>query len=132
MSEFLVDSTVWIEFLRGNNPEIIDFISPLVDEDRISYNGIILSELLVGSNNQKEFSFIRDNFSGFKYLETDIWIFEKASELGFNLRKSGISIPLTDLIIAAHCIHYELTVVTADSHFKTIKKRHKLYLKFFR
>lgn len=130
MSDFLVDSTVWIEFFKGRNNKIINFVSPLIDEDRIAYSGIILSELLVGANNQKEFKFINDNFSGFKYLETDINIFERASQLGFRLRKGGISIPLTDLIIAAHCIHHKLTLVTADSHFKQIKKKHTFDLKF--
>jgi predicted nucleic acid-binding protein len=132
MIDFLVDSTVWIEFFRGKNNKMIDFVCPLIDEDRVAYNGVILSELLVGANNQKEFKFINDNFSGFKYLETDIQIYEKASQLGFRLRKGGISIPLTDLIITAHCIHHKLTLVTADSHFKQIKKMQKLDLKFFR
>ncbi len=131
MSDFLVDSTIWIEFFRGKDNEIIDFVSPLIDEDRISYNGIILSELLVGANTEKEFRLIKENFSGFKHLETDTFIFEKASQIGFRLRKGGITIPLTDLIIAAHCIHYGQTIVTADLHFKLINKKQKLKLKFF-
>jgi len=131
MSDFLVDSTVWIEFFKGSNTEINDFVSHLIDEDKISYNGIILSELLVGANNEKEFRFIKENFSGFKHLETDNHIFEKAARIGFRLRREGITIPITDLIIAAHCIHYGLTIVTADLHFNLIRKKQELDLKFF-
>ena len=132
MSEFFIDSTIWIEFFRGKNKVVNDFVLPLIDEDRIHYNGIILSELLIGATTEKEFNFLKSNFDGFKYLETDKNIFKKASRVGFRLRREGITIPLTDLIIAAHCIHYDLTIITTDPHFKLINKKLNLKLKFFK
>jgi hypothetical protein len=132
MNKFLVDSTIWIEFFRGNNDGVIDFILPLIEEDKIYYNGIILSELLIGSSNQKEFSFLEKNFEGFKHLETDEKMFLKASQMGFKLRRKGMTIPLTDLIIAAHALHHDLTLVTADPHFSLVNKKIKLDLEFFR
>jgi len=132
MSNFLVDSTIWIEFFKGNNKAVIDFVLPLIDKDKIYFNGIILSELLIGANNEKEFALIKNNFSGFKLLETHNTIFEKASEIGFRLRRAGITIPLTDLIIAAHCIHHDLTIITSDPHFKLVNKQIKLKLKFLK
>jgi hypothetical protein len=86
MSEFIIDSSIWIEFFKGKNKAINDFVLPLIDEDKIYYNGIILSELLIGVTNKKEFVFLKSNFTGFKYLETDMTIFEKASQIGFRLR----------------------------------------------
>lgn len=132
MSEFFIDSTIWIEFFRGKNKVVNDFVLPLIDEDRIHYNGIILSELLIGTTTKKEFNFLKSNFDGFKYLETDKNIFKKASRVGFRLRREGITIPLTDLIIAAHCIHYDLKIITTDPHFKLINKKLNLKLKFFK
>lgn len=132
MNDFLIDSTIWIEFFKGKNRAVRDFVLPLIDEDRIYYNGIILSELLIGATNKKEFSFLKSNFAGFNHLETGKPIFEKASQIGFRLRRDGITIPLTDLIIAAHCIHYGLTIVTADPHFKLVNKKLKLKLKFLK
>jgi len=132
MSNFFIDSTIWIEFFKGKNTAVNEFVLPLIDEDRIYYNGIILSELLIGAISKKEFDFLKSNFAGFKHLETDKTIFEKAAKIGFRLRKEGITIPLTDLIITAHCLHYDLTIATADTHFDQINKKLKLKLKFFK
>jgi hypothetical protein len=128
MNNFFIDSTVWVEFFKGKNTQINELIVPLIDEDKIFYNGIILSELLIGAKNNKEFNFLKSNFAGFNYLETDESIFEDTSRIGFKLKKEGISIPLTDLIITAHCIKYNLVIVTFDEHFKLINKKLNLKL----
>jgi predicted nucleic acid-binding protein len=130
MSKFLIDSTIWIEFFKGHNNTVNDFVLPLIDEDKIYYSGIILSELLVGASNEREFSFLESNFEGFRHLETDKNIFAKTAQMGFKLRRKGVTVPLTDLIIAAHAAHFGLTVVTADPHFKLIDKEVKLDLQF--
>jgi len=130
MSKFLIDSTIWIEFFKGKNNTINDLVFPLIDEDKIYYNGVILSELLIGATNEKEFSFLESNFEGFRHLETDKTIFSKTAQMGFKLRRKGVILPLTDLIIAAHASHFGLTVVTADPHFKLIEKEVKLDLQF--
>ncbi len=130
MSKFLVDSTIWIEFFKGHNKTVNNFVLPLIEEDKIYYNGVILSELLVGATNEREFTFLESNFEGFRYLETDKTIFAKTAQMGFKLRRRGVTIPLTDLIIAAHAIHHGLIVVTADPHFKLINKKFNLDLEF--
>jgi len=130
MSKFLIDSTIWIEFFKGKNNTINDLVFTLIDEDKIYYNGVILSELLIGATNEKEFSFLESNFEGFRHLETDKTIFSKTAQMGFKLRRKGVTLPLTDLIIAAHASHFGLTVVTADPHFKLIEKEVKLDLQF--
>lgn len=131
MNKILIDSTIWIEFFKGNNDTVNDFVLPLVEKDIIYYNGIILSELLIGASNQKEFSFLENNFKGFKYLETDEKMFSKAAQIGFKLRRKGLTIPLTDLIIAAHALHYDLMLATADPHFNLVNEKIKLNLEFF-
>jgi predicted nucleic acid-binding protein len=131
MSEFLIDSTIWIEFFKGKNKNIITFVSHLIDEDRVYYNGIILSELLIGASSTKEFLFLKSNFEGFRYLDTDKSLFEKAAQFGFQLRRKGFTIPLTDLIIAAHAIQHGLILATSDPHFKLIHIQLKLKLEFF-
>ena len=131
MNEYFVDSTVWIEFFKGGSKEINDFLMPLIDEDRVFYNGIILTELLIGAINEKEYNFLRENFEGFKYLEIDRNTFKETSQIGFNLRRNGVTIPITDLMITAHCIKHNLTIVTKDKHFKLINEKLKLRIKYF-
>jgi len=50
--------------------------------------------------------------------------------MAFKLRRKGVTVPLTDLIIAAHAAYFGLTVVTADPHFRLIEKEVKLALEF--
>ena len=71
MNNYLVDTSIWIDFFRGNSKIIKNRILNLLDENRIYYNGIILSELLIGTNSKKEFNFINENFSGLNYLKME-------------------------------------------------------------
>ena len=41
----------------------------------------------------------------------------KAFELGFNLRRKGITVPHTDILIAACALQSGSTLVHADAHF---------------
>ena len=44
-----------------------------------------------------------------------------AGNILFKVKKSGISIPLTDAIIGAVALRYNASVLTLDSYFKKIK-----------
>lgn len=130
MSEFLIDTSVWIEFFQAKKKAVKDFLWPLIDEDRVHYNGIILGELLLGTPHPKEFEFLKENFEGFKYHETDKGIFEEAGRIGYMLRRKGISAPLSGLIITAHAIQNDLVLVTRDPLFQSINEFLPLNLKF--
>lgn len=132
MNKFFIDTTIWIEFFKGRNKAICHLMTSLIDEGLIFYNGIILSELLIGALNEKELELLENNFDGFEYLETDKEIFKKSSYMGFKLKRQGITIPLTDIIIAAHCFYNDLTLVTSDEHFKIMHEKLKLKLKFLK
>lgn len=131
MDNCFVDSTVWVEFFKGTNEKVRDLLTPLIDEDRIFYNGIILCELLIGALNKKEFDFLTSSFGGFHCLETSNCVFETAGQLGFTLRRKGITVPLSDLVISAHCLVHQLKLFTLDSHFNLIRKHSELVLEEF-
>jgi len=126
-----VDSTLWVEFFRGKNKKVKEVVLTLLDEDKIFYNGIVIGELLIGAGGIKEYHFIKDNFDGLKYLRADKETFERAAHIGFKLKKEGVTIPFTDLLIASHCTHHHLTILTMDKHFKLIAKKEKLSIQFF-
>src|SRR5688572_12057466 len=50
-------------------------------------------------------------------LETDRGVANRYAELKFTLSKAGRPIPENDIWIAATCLHFDLTLVTADAHF---------------
>ncbi|KKK75360.1 hypothetical protein LCGC14_2874480, partial [marine sediment metagenome] len=51
---------------------------------------------------------------------TDI-IWEKSYKIGFKLRRTGINMPLTDILIAAVASHYNYLLLHRDKHFPLIK-----------
>jgi len=122
VSEYLVDTSVWVEFLRGKKTIIKKRLENLLDENRAVVAGIIFAELLTGVNNEKDQCFLEECFLGLPYLETSREIFAAAGKMGAALRKKGITMPLSDLLIAALAKTHALTVLTLDNHFQTLAR----------
>lgn len=122
MSEYLVDTSVWVEFLRGEKTAIKKRLEKLLDENRAAVSGIILAELLTGIGTEKEQRFLEDCFLGLHFLEANREIFAAAGKMGAALRKKGITMPLSDLLIASLAKTHALTVLTLDNHFQTLAR----------
>lgn len=122
MNKYLVDTSVWVEFLRGKKTIIKKRLENLLDENRAVVSGIILAELLTGVSNEKEQRFLEECFLGLPYLEATREIFTAAGKMGATLRKKGITMPISDLLIAALAKTHALTVLTLDNHFQTLAR----------
>jgi len=51
-------------------------------------------------------------------ITSNVW--EKAYELGFTLRRKGVTIPTTDLIIAGLAIEHKSLLLHQDEHYEKI------------
>jgi len=122
MSDYLVDTSVWVEFLRGEKTAIKKRLENLLDENRAVVSGIILAELLTRISDEKEQHFLEECFLGLPYLEATREIFATAGKMGSTLRKKGITMPLSDLLIASLAKTHALTVLTLDNHFQTLAR----------
>jgi predicted nucleic acid-binding protein len=122
VSKYLVDTSVWVEFLRGEKTAIKKRLENLLDENRATVSGIILAELLTGIANEKDQCFLEECFLGLPFLEATCEIFTAAGKMGATLRKNGITMPLSDLQIAALAKAHDLTVLTLDNHFQTLAR----------
>ncbi len=122
MSEYLVDTSVWVEFLRGEKIAIKKRLEKLLDENRAVVTGIILAELLTGINNERDRDFLEESFLGLPFLEATRESFAAAGKMGAALRKKGITVPVSDLLIAAAAKAHGLTVLTLDNHFQTLAR----------
>ncbi len=118
----MLDTSVWIDYFRDNDKELNDFIDHLIDEDAIYINGIINSEILIGTKTENEYELIKNELHCFHYLELDKHVFSEISGIGFQLRRKGITVPLSDLIIAVQCSLHGLVLIQKDKHFEQIKK----------
>jgi len=115
----IVDTSVLISFFRGED-KIADKVSSLLQNNRIVTTGIIIAELLQGMKDMKEESNISDILAETSPLEITIDLWIKAGKLALSLRKKGINLPLTDVVIAALAIEHNLSIFTLDKHFEQI------------
>jgi len=122
----LVDSSVWIEYFRGSNDSgAMDF---LIDENLLVTNDLILAELipvLHVRRHRKLIGLMREVKKTPMTLDWDELIQMQLVCLRNGVNKVGLS----DLMIAQHAVHNNLTLYSRDKHFSLIAKH--LHLKLY-
>jgi len=123
----LVDSSVWICYYKANgDAKIKQIMVDVIDKDLVAINGIIIVEVLSGISRKKEFEKVRGDFKGFHILPMQDEVFLKAAVMGSELRREGITVPSTDLIIAASAINSKSILYHIDNHFDMIAEHTNL------
>jgi len=110
----LIDSSIWISYFRdGENSSTLDF---LIDENLVSTNNLILTELIPFLEMQKQYRLIQllQNINRFQ-LDVNWQELQKIQILCLEKGINGIGIP--DLIIAQNCIQNNAKLYTQDKHF---------------
>jgi len=118
MTCFLVDTSLWVAFFRGKSLAIKNRLLDLAASNRIFYNGIVLMELLNGSKSDKQYQFVTDNFLGLQYLEMDKDFFVECSAMTAQLKSAGLTMSMSDIMIATHAKLNNLFVYSMDKHFE--------------
>jgi predicted nucleic acid-binding protein len=119
----LVDTSAWIFALRKDFiPSIKNKIEVLLRNDLVLTTGIIKLELLGGTKNEKEFQRLKSSLDSLDYVPIDEIQWTKAYEIAFDLRRKGVTIPSTDILIAACALTADAVVVHADAHFDLIAR----------
>jgi len=103
--KIIVDTSAWIEYFK-NNQDYVQFIEDSLNLENILISGLIISELLHGVKSEKEYELLSESISAVPYAECiyEDWI--TTGEMLYNLKKKGITVPLTDVLISAIAIRY--------------------------
>lgn len=126
-NRFLVDTSAWIFSLKSEGPqEIRDRIGQIISDEELFTTGIIKLELLSGTKTQKEFDRLKKYLDALDIVETDGRLWESACKLAFKLRRQGITVPHTDILIATCGLAAKATIVHADAHFEMISSKSNL------
>ena len=114
----LVDTSAWILALRKDFvPVVKDRIEFLLKENSIATTGMVKLELLGGTKTEEEFQRLKARLDALYSVECNLPLWEKAYSLAFNLRRKGITVPYTDILIASCALKIEATIVHVDAHF---------------
>jgi predicted nucleic acid-binding protein len=116
---FLLDTSVWIDVLPpgGTNVNLRDRVGALLAADRVAITGMVRMELLGGARTDWEWDQLNEHVSALHQLpvENDTW--QEAAWMGFQLRRQGVTVPFTDLIIGAVAIGTDSVLLHRDRHF---------------
>jgi predicted nucleic acid-binding protein len=120
---FLIDTSAWILALRKDFlPAAKKRVDELLRENIVITTGIIKLELLGGTKNLQEFQRLKNRLDALFDIKMNDEIWETAYGLAFDLRRNGITVPYTDILIAACAQNAKATVLHTDSHFKVISR----------
>ncbi len=118
-NKILADTSIWIEFFRPDTAAG-NLLETLLTENSVVTCGIVLFELMQGVKSDKEKAAIMDALSGLPYREMNEQLWLRSAELSSSLKKKGVTLPLSDIFIAAIAIEHNLSVFTLDKHFEQI------------
>ena len=111
MTVFLPDTSVLIDTLK-RNPKRTALLRGLVAEGHsIACCAITVGEIYAGMH-PAEAASTEEFFSTLLWLEIRFAIAKKAGALRYESARKGVTLTLTDTMIAATAIHYGLTVIT--------------------
>lgn len=118
----LVDTSAWVEFLRGTNSPVCEAVDRLLGGDLASCDAISM-ELLAGARDERQLTQLRGLLARATMLPTTPAEFESAAALYRSCRSHGATVrKLIDCLIAAVAIGADVEVLHADADFATLAR----------
>ncbi len=115
----LVDSSVWIDYFRGNSTPQAEWLDELLEKEPVAIGDLILAEVLQGFQSEKDFNQARKLLTSLTVVDLcgqDIAI--QAAKNYRKLRALGVTIRKTiDTVIATRCIESGFTLLHNDHDF---------------
>ena len=119
----LVDTTVWIDLLRGIETPATALLRELLDQGRAAVAPVIVQELLQGAANPQALERLREHFLSLPMLEPDAGAatHARAAELYARCRWRGVT-PRSphDCMIAQQAIDASVPLLHDDRDFELI------------
>ena len=124
----LVDSTVWIDFFKGARTPGTEKLLELIEaREDLCVCGFVLTEVLQGIRDEKQFVATRHQMENLIYLNDDRSTFELAATIYRNLRKQGLTIRNSvDCLIAAVVIQHNVALLENDRDYRFIDEHYPL------
>ncbi|NJO56661.1 MAG: PIN domain-containing protein [Rhodospirillales bacterium] len=116
----LVDTSSWVEYLRDRESEAGDTVEVLVLSGEAAWCDITLVELwqgVRGAREKRELAAMEDEI---EHVPVDATVWRLASKLALRSREKGLTVPLSDLVIAACAVAHGLELEHCDKHFDAL------------
>ena len=127
MAPIIVDTSVWIDFFKGEENEEVKTLTQYLENDEPIYLcPIIIQEVLQGIRNETHYRKTKEYLFAFNILNDDgIETALDAVNIYRSLRKRGVSIRKSnDCLIARYAYKYSLFILHRDRDFDLILKNY--------
>ena len=92
----------------------------LLGRDHIATTDIVVAEVLQGARSDDDFQELADKMEALNFFHADTGIWLKAARLSFELKRRGLTTPLSDLVIATVALENDLEIYAVDSDFARV------------
>lgn len=117
----LVDTSAWIEFFRGRDP-FAGAVDDTLATGEAALCGPIETELRLGLKDERERAKVLPLLEACRYLPQPAELWVEAGDLGFILRRRGITPKSFDLLIVVYALSHSAALLTADKDFAAMHK----------
>ncbi len=118
MAEVLIDTSAWIAFFRGHEP-LASRVDAALADGSAAVCGMIELEVLQNVRPGEED--VRSLMRSTLRLRTDEADYREAGERLAGLRRRGVTLPVTDGLIAQVALRYQVPLLEFDKHFEHIE-----------
>ncbi|MEX2444746.1 MAG: PIN domain-containing protein [Alkalispirochaeta sp.] len=120
----LIDTSAWVEALRRDGDEgVRSEVARLLNAGHAVLCDMVILELWNGARGKYERSKLRQITETLNCVPTTDAVWTMAHNLATACRTQGITVPSTDLLIAATSRVHGLELFEADSHFQMIPSK---------
>jgi predicted nucleic acid-binding protein len=127
----LVDTSAWVEYLRGTGSHAHLGVRRLLDSSELLHTTeVVVMEVLAGARSDAHATQLHRLLSRCEFAHVQgLRDFEQAAELYRRCRRSGHTIrALNDCLVAAVATRLDLTVLHADRDFDALARHSELRL----
>ncbi len=120
----IVDATVWIDYLRGDENAATRWLERQVTQQPIGLTDLTLCEVLQGVRDNFEFASVRDNLLQFHVFSTGGPELAVAAARNYlSLRRRGLTVRKTiDCVVATFCLEAGHELLHRDRDFDAFEK----------
>jgi len=119
-TEAVVDTAGWVEYFRVTGTPAGAAVRALITTGGAIVTGPVVAELLQGARSAREIAAVAALPEVLRYEELILADWTAAGDASRRLKRKGVTVPLTDHLIAALARRLRIPVLTTDAHFKRL------------
>jgi predicted nucleic acid-binding protein len=117
----LIDTSSWVEQLRrGGDETVRSRVEALLTTGEAAWCPVVRLELWNGARGDPERKVLRQMERDIPSLEIEPDVWDRATTLACMARERGITVPVTDLLVAACARHHGVRIEHNDNHLALI------------